>query len=290
MATFSGAVIGQTAAEIRTWTADFTDDLADGVTVTSGTATHYPPYGAAGTPTIAIASPNVQATMGTGLIAGQHYLDILATFSDGQKSSVKIAFWVDAYSTGMRATMVDIIADLRSLTDASPADYAVAGIPYWSDKQLQDILDKRRVDASFAPTQSMPVYASGTYTYNSFKLPMETIEGGTALTMRTANGVELGTALYSFDYARSVVTFTANMYGTPVYCDIRGYDLNGAAADVWRRKAAHYGIAYDVSTDNHNLSRSQLIKQCLQMVQIYEGLGGPQAVYQHRSDTDVTGW
>jgi hypothetical protein len=64
----------------------------------------------------------------------------------------------------------------------------------------------------------------------------------------------------------------------------RSYNVNLAAADVWRKKAAHYATAYDVSTDNHSLKRSQLIQHCQVMAREFEARGGPASVTMERGD------
>ncbi len=288
MATFDNANIQMTPYEVRLWTADFTDDLPSAVTVTTGAATHVPPYGAAATPTVTASSPYVSAQLGTGLILGNHALDILATFSNGEKSAVRIAFTVVYASATVREGMTPIIDDLRAATDTSPGDYAVANVPYWTDKQLQDVLDRFRKDRKYMPTEPNAEYANSVYTYNEYHIPAQCVEGGTALTMQDGVGNAYGTALYTFDYQRSMVTFAANMIGSVVNASWHEYDLNRAAAHVWRRKASHYSSAYDLSTDNHNLRRSQLIRHCLDMAQIYETYGGPNSIYLARTDTNAS--
>ena len=45
-----------------------------------------------------------------------------------------------------RAGMGDLVTELRGLTATGYEDYKVAGIYYWSDKHLQDALDRHRTD------------------------------------------------------------------------------------------------------------------------------------------------
>jgi hypothetical protein len=53
----------------------------------------------------------------------------------------------------------------------------------------------------------------------------------------------------------------------------RSYDIYAAAADIWRRKAAHYASSsFDFSTDNHSIKRSQVYKHCLEMAEHYESM------------------
>lgn len=79
----------------RIWDFDFTPDLRTGVTVSSATATHVPPSGSASTPTVGSISANVvPVTLGSLTVLGTHTLEVLATLSDGEKSSIRIQFEV----------------------------------------------------------------------------------------------------------------------------------------------------------------------------------------------------
>lgn len=80
----------QGKAEIRTHYFSFVNDLPAGVSVSSATATHYPPSGSASTPTVGAAVSNVvPVTLGVQTVDGDHYLDCLATLSDGEKSQIR---------------------------------------------------------------------------------------------------------------------------------------------------------------------------------------------------------
>lgn len=85
----------QSLTEVRTWDFNFTLDLLGSATVSSATATHTPPSGSAATPTVGVIASNVvPVTLGPLAVTGTHYLDVLATLSDGQKSSMRIQFEV----------------------------------------------------------------------------------------------------------------------------------------------------------------------------------------------------
>ena len=112
MATYRGE-ISQSVDEIRTHTIDYTLDLPTGGTVVSAQGPHIPPSGAAGTVTIAVSGPYVYATLGPLSVVGQHYVSIIATFSDGQKSEVRLALNVFYPAAAARETMAELIAELR---------------------------------------------------------------------------------------------------------------------------------------------------------------------------------
>jgi len=94
MATQVFAPIEQSTSETkRVWTFDFTPDIPSGVTVTSVKAVHVPPSGAPLTPTIggAVATGVYPITLGQLKVQGIHYLDAVATLSDGEGSSIRLA-------------------------------------------------------------------------------------------------------------------------------------------------------------------------------------------------------
>jgi hypothetical protein len=180
--------------------------------------------------------------------------------------------------------MADLIMELRGLTDAGVGDYTVGGMSYWSDQQLQDILDGRRQAVRFIEMSAQADYSGGSFTYTDYILPAENMEGGTLLTVLDNTGAAVGTALWTFDRNRGVVTFTTDQAGASRFVTGRSYNVNSAAADVWRKKAAHYATAYDVSTDNHSLKRSQLVAQAKEQMRYFEAMGGPSSITMERGD------
>lgn len=90
MATKLEATEPQFRTEVRTYFFDFTDDLPEGVTVSSAAVTHTPPSGSGSVAGTAVATPIVNVTFGTVAVVGTHYLDVLATLSDGEKSAMQL--------------------------------------------------------------------------------------------------------------------------------------------------------------------------------------------------------
>lgn len=79
-------VVYQSTGEIRTHYIDLTPDLPTGVTVSSASAIHTPPSGAAVSPTCAVSSPDVSVTVPALTVSGIHLVKVLATLSSGDKS------------------------------------------------------------------------------------------------------------------------------------------------------------------------------------------------------------
>ena len=176
-----------------------------------------------------------------------------------------------------RSGMSSLITELRGLTEAGATDYTVTSSTYWSDDHLQDILDLHRHDIIFEQLSMYPVQiAGGSISYQDYRSGfgfLEATTGGTSiLYLQDSTGATIGTANYTPDYRRGQFQFSANQSGSVYYLTGRSYDLNAAAADVWRRKAAHVApTSFDFSTDNHSISRSQVYKHSLEMADYFEG-------------------
>lgn len=175
--------------------------------------------------------------------------------------------------------MSELISVLRGMGDAELGDWTRGTANYWDSTQLEIILDRHRREVWREPLTRIPrVEASVTsyYEYRSQWSNFEQTTGGTAIFwLEDSTGANVGTANYSVDYLNGRITFTADQGGTIYYLTGRAYDLDGAAADVWRVKGSHYALAYDISTDNQSLKRSQLLDHCARMADYYDAQGEP---------------
>lgn len=279
----------QSTTEVRIHYVDFTPDLPTGVTISSGTAVHTPPSGAATTPTVGtvITGDILPVTVGPLSVLGRHIITLTATLSDGQKSVARLIIPVEWDSA--RSGMVDLISEVRALANVGPSDYEVAGLPQYTDHRLQDILDRYRTDHFRAPMQAVQSYSGGSVEYRHYYSGIGNLEitsGGTAITyLETAAGSAVGTAEYSMDYIRGAATFLADTGGSTLYLYGRSYDLNRAAADIWRQKASYYAGQFTFSTDNMKVDRGALYKHCLEMaIEFEQRAATSQVVTLTRSD------
>ena len=191
-----------------------------------------------------------------------------------------------------RAGMTNLIFELRGMTEASSTDYSVNGVAYWTDDHLQDVLDSHRTDVVFEQLKMYPVQiAGGSISYQDYRSGYDFLEattGGTAVMyLQDSTGASIGTANYTADYRRGQFQFSADQAGSVYYMTGRSYDLEASAADVWRRKAAHYApTSFDFSTDNHSVSRSAVYKHCREMADFFENRSASavENVYSFRSD------
>lgn len=191
----------------------------------------------------------------------------------------------------VRSGMSEIINDLRVITEAGSSEWTLGNLTFWDDTQLQNILDKHREDFTFQPLEEHPVYSTGgTLIYREYEVEYKNIEqttGGTAIFyIQDGNFDTAGTATWTADYRRGRITFTDNQAGLSFYATGRAYDLNSAAAEVWRIKANHYATNFDFSTDNHNVKKSQVYDHCIERAEYYEGLSESSVVQAHISRSD----
>ncbi len=193
-----------------------------------------------------------------------------------------------------RTSMADLLLTLRGLTSAGSAEYTVNGSACWTDQQLQDVLDRHVYPIRHEELIPFETYgAGGSVTYVDYQSPhrfVETVLGGTPTTrfvVQDETGAAVGTAGFTVDYPRGLVTFGTATGGLTRYVTGYSYDMNAAAADVWTQKAAHYVTAYDVATDNHNLRRSQIIQSCLTMAKEYASGAMINSVSIERGDTGI---
>ena len=289
MATYSEANIQKTN-EIATYTVDYTADVPSGGSITAGTATHTPPSGSAATITCSVTSPYVYVTVPALTLPGIHYVDVKATASDDDTPAVRLVIEVVYPTATARSTMSDLIVQIRALAAASPNDYTVAGNPYWTDAQIQTVLDRHVTYVRSHELQPSPVNeAGGSVSYYDYQSPyrfFESTDAGTArFIVLDETYTAIGTAAYTADYPRGRVTFGTTTAGLSRYLTGFSYDVNAAAADIWSQKASHYVTAYDFSTDNHNLKRSQIIDNCLKMSREYASGGKLISIGVDRSDT-----
>ena len=191
-----------------------------------------------------------------------------------------------------REGMVELISRVRQDAHAGTADHTVGGVVYWSDDQLQDLLDRTRETHKRVPLYSEPEYVDGANVYLEYPLPdaMEWIErqgtdSGWAL--RDGDGSAIGTATYSVNYGARMVTFDADTNNDIYYLDARTYDMYSVVADVWDSKAGFYESNVDWSSDNHRVSNSQKWSHAKAMAEKFRKMGKSaiQLIQRVRVDT-----
>lgn len=179
----------------------------------------------------------------------------------------------------VRSGMADLIVSWRLLVND-------AGTATWSNQQAQDILDEHQTRVWREPLEMEKTYTSGTsYVYKVYHSRYRNLEaGGSAyFQVEDSAGSQRGTADFTADYIRGVVTMTADQVGTALYLSGYAYDLHGAAADGWRQQAGNVAGYYSFEADGHRLSRSDWFKHCIQMASLMDAQAQPVSVRAWRN-------
>jgi hypothetical protein len=182
----------------------------------------------------------------------------------------------------VRPGMSDLIGRWRRLVDDT-------GSAIWTDNEAQQVLDAHRVDFWQEALEVTPrQVAANTVYYTIYKSRHQNLEASTSGTaawrLYDSQGAAIGTANYSADYMRGILTFAADQAGSARYLDGRSYDLAGAAADGWRERSARVSSYYDVDGDGTRMTRSQWFKHCQAMAEFYDQQAGAVVVTMRRDD------
>ena len=193
-----------------------------------------------------------------------------------------------------RVGMATLIIELRSRCDAGTADYSSGGQTFWTDDQLQTILDSHRADVKRERLLMSADQIGGSAIYQDYYWGHEWVEemgSGTAIwRVDDSSGSAVGTTLYTPEYRAKHLRFAANTLGTAYYLTYRVFDLDRAAADVWEQKAASVAMRFDVKTDNHDLKRSQLVQQYRDMAAQFRRRAGARVSMRLRDDSPGEEW
>lgn len=161
--------------------------------------------------------------------------------------------------------------------------------PVLTDEELLDLLtfarrpdrggnDPRNVDGA-SIWQAAHAYLLGDVVIGGTGRWWRVIQQGTSGASQPT-WPNLGTSYLSVLYGSSwpAAGFTTVTDGTVVWVDngtawVPTYDLNAAAAEGWRRKAAKVTAKFDFATGDQQFSRSQVYAQCMSMAEEYSRRG-----------------
>ena len=180
-----------------------------------------------------------------------------------------------------RSTMTNLIQTVRGFAQAGTAEYTAGTVNYWSDDQIQEVLDRHCYEVRSETLESFPVTVSGGTTqwkdYQSAYRWFEATDGGTArFIVQDSTGSTITS--YTAQAQRGLITFNQNTGGTVYQLTGFAYDVYGAAADIWTQKAAQYAVKIDFKTDNHEVRRSHIMQNIDMMIARYTSMSG--APYQ----------
>lgn len=179
-----------------------------------------------------------------------------------------------------RPGMTTIILELRSLTDAAEEQTVIGDVSYWTDDQLQDILDKYRQDVLDTSLTPYSAYDAGVWATKRYYIPDSVnaryVENDTSV-LSVVDSLGNPAPAYTFDVAGRQFNFTDDTQGTAYFMRARLYDIRLAAAYVWLQKAAHRVALIDWKAGGQTLSEDQEYQHCMEMYKLFSGYKGIQA-------------
>lgn len=177
-----------------------------------------------------------------------------------------------------RAGMASLILELRGFTDTKVDDVEVNGVAYWTDEQLQDVLDLYRKDVVDVGLVSVPMMVNGVTEWKRYYIPfsvghyLETADTPGAFSIVDSTGTDA--PAYTVDYRALTVTFTASTDGRQYMLRGRVYDIRAAASHVWFMKAGHRAELIEWKAGGHTLSEDKEYQHCLDMYRLYSSFRG----------------
>lgn len=180
----------------------------------------------------------------------------------------------------VRTSMAEHILSLRRMTDASAAEVTVNGVQYWTDQQLQDILDTYRTDVLDLAMIPAVQKSAGSDVYFRYYFPDSVgsqIEyDPTLFSIVDEDGNPAPT--YSYNPGDRYILFSANTNGVTYLFRGRFFNLRTSAARVWFDKAGLRTQLIDWKAGGQNLNEDQEYQHCMQMFELYSGTDGVDAI------------
>lgn len=189
-----------------------------------------------------------------------------------------------------RAGMANLILELRRRTLAGTADTTIGATTYWSDDQLQAVLDTYRQNYRQITLSAIPKRVGSGYQYLEYPIVgLENFEENQADSGWQLLDSAGGTApSYTVNYNAAMITFASDTANLNYWLDCRVYDLNQAAADVWESKASFVASNTTWSSDNHKVEAGEEYKHCMAMAAKWRSKAGLLVAKMVRTDERPT--
>lgn len=187
-----------------------------------------------------------------------------------------------------RAGMANLIRQLRVNGAAGSNDELVNGVQYWTDDQLQEILDAHSQDINDVPLVTYSEMVAGVTVWKKYYIPASipiNLEGASSVGEFTVVDT-LGNTVtgYTLDLPRRRLDFTASQEGRTYYLRARSFDINKASAELWTKKASLYAELIDWKAGTYNLKEDQVYQHALERAAYWAGKSGFGRVKLNRDD------
>ena len=181
----------------------------------------------------------------------------------------------------VRSTMAALITKVRSMIN-DPA----GGTQVWADQDIQDQLDRTRLDIRYEALTPAPwiVNESGTGNtpqivwadyYSSYQwweddvtLQGNNVTSGAAWVVLTPTFSETINGHWAFQINVPTSGVAPGQY-PPVFATGKSFDVYMAAANLLEMWAAKYALSYDFTADGQSFRRSQVAGQLARLAEVY---------------------
>lgn len=189
-----------------------------------------------------------------------------------------------------RAGMANLIRQLRVNGAAGATDENVNGVLYWTDDQLEDILDRYSSDVNDIQLVTYSRMESGVTVWKQYYLPASVpldLEGSATVgefTVVDTLGNVISASDYTFDLSRRRIDFTVSQAGRSYFLRARAFDLNRATSELWSKKAGLRAELIDWKAGTYNLKEDQVYQHALHEAARWAGKSGFNRVRLNRDD------
>lgn len=178
----------------------------------------------------------------------------------------------------VRPGMSAILLYTRLKTDTREDETTVNGVAYWTDQQLQDMLDMHRIDARDIELIAYSEFEGGTNVTKRYYLPDtigEWIEGSdTPDVFDVVDSMGNAAPSYTSDLPGRVIVFDDDTLGRSYFIRARFFDMRPALADIWLAKAGLRAELINWRAGGQNLQEDQEYKHCMEQYQLYSNILG----------------
>jgi hypothetical protein len=173
----------------------------------------------------------------------------------------------------VRSTMAALISRVRLLINDT------GSTQYFTDQQIQDVLDATRMDMRYLVLTPAPTYVGNTLQYLDYYADFTDWEDDVAFRQWLTNPVTPS----SSENITGHWVFSATTL-PPVYLVGKTYDVYRCAADLLERLSAQWVLRYNVNVDGQTLQRSQVAIALQNLAHTYRLKQRPHVISISRSD------
>jgi hypothetical protein len=166
-----------------------------------------------------------------------------------------------------RDSLAFLLTELRRLI-GDPADAS----QFWSDDDLQSVLDRHRQDYQDWELVAAPRIVNGSYSYRDFWARERLGNWESDATISDSQGTVIAHDEDASEPLLGHWVFASSQTKT-LYLTGKSFDLYSAAVEVLRSWAAREKLAYDFSTDNQSFKESQKVRALLDLASEFERKG-----------------